>query len=116
MIPDDHELSFLAARSTAFREADCCFVDRHAAELRHRSLRAAALLGPTRKLIQVDIDPARSATPARRRRHRRRRAGRSSQQLLDAGEGKLDPKRYSRLARSTWREIEQARQRSKKQR
>ncbi len=56
VVPDDHELSFLTARSTAFREADCLLV------VGTRFNYMLAYGQPPRfaadiKVIQVDIDP-----------------------------------------------------------
>jgi acetolactate synthase-1/2/3 large subunit len=56
VIPDDHELSFLTARSTAFRETDLALV------VGTRVNYMTGYLSPPRfnadaKLIQVDIDP-----------------------------------------------------------
>jgi acetolactate synthase-1/2/3 large subunit len=57
VVPDDHELSFLTARSTAFREADLALV------IGTRINYMIGYLSPPRfspgaRLIQIDIDPA----------------------------------------------------------
>ena len=99
-VPDDHALSFLTARATAFREADLLLV------IGTRINYIIGHLAPPRfnaqaKLIQVDIDateighnrPADVAIVGDARAVLR--------QLIDAadGEGKLDPRRFTR-----WRE------------
>jgi acetolactate synthase-1/2/3 large subunit len=56
VIPDDHELSFLTARSTAFREADCLLV----VGTRFNYMLAygqSPRFASDAKVIQVDIDP-----------------------------------------------------------
>ena len=78
VVPDDHELSFLTARSTAFREADLALV------IGTRINYVIGYLSPPRfnadaKLIQVDIDPQRDRPqPRGRRRDRRRRRRRAA--------------------------------------
>ncbi len=56
VVPDDHALSFLAARATAFREADLLLVigTRINYVIGHL---APPRFDPTARLIQVDIDP-----------------------------------------------------------
>lgn len=94
VIPDDHDLSFLAARSTAFREADCVLVvgTRFNYMLNYgKPPRFAAHL----KVIRVDIDPTEIG---------RNRAvdvgivgdaGAVLAQLAAEAEGKLSPRLYS---------------------
>ncbi len=98
MVPDDHELSFPGARSTAFREADLImvvgtrlnYVVGHLAPPRFRS---------DAKLIQIDIEPSEIG-------HNRPAdvgivgdARAVLEQLVTAAHGRLDPRRYA-----DWRE------------
>jgi thiamine pyrophosphate-dependent acetolactate synthase large subunit-like protein len=97
VIPEDHALSFLAARSTAFREADLIVI------AGTRQNYVIDFARPPRwnaeaKLIQIDIDPA--------------EIGRNRQvdvalngdvaavldQLLQAADGRLNPARYAAWA------------------
>jgi acetolactate synthase-1/2/3 large subunit len=57
VVPDDHALSFLAARATAFREADLLLVigTRINYVIGHL---AAPRFDPRARLIQVDVDPS----------------------------------------------------------
>jgi thiamine pyrophosphate-dependent acetolactate synthase large subunit-like protein len=94
VVPDDHELSFPTARSTAFREADLVLV------IGTRINYMIGYLWPPRfnanaKLIQVDIDPAEIG-------HNRPAdvgivgdAGAVLDQLLAAADGRLTRGRYS---------------------
>ena len=94
VIPDDHALSFPAARATAFRESDLILV------IGTRINYVIGHLAPPRfnaaaKLIQVDIDPAEIG-------HNRPAdvgivgdARAVLRQFLDAADGKLDSKRFS---------------------
>jgi thiamine pyrophosphate-dependent acetolactate synthase large subunit-like protein len=96
-VPEDHPLSFLAARSTAFREADLILI------AGTRQNYVIDFARPPRwnaeaKLIQIDIDPA--------------EIGRNRQvdvalngdvaavldQLLQAADGRLNPARYAAWA------------------
>ena len=98
VIPDDHALSFPAARATAFRESDLILV------IGTRINYVIGHLAPPRfnaaaKLIQVDIDPAEIG-------HNRPAdvgivgdARAVLRQFLDAADGKLDSKRFS-----SWRD------------
>ena len=93
VVPDDHALSFPTARATAFREADLLLV------IGTRINYVIGHLAPPRfnasaKLIQVDIDPTEIG-------HNRPAdvgiAGDAKavlRQLLDAADGKVDPKRF----------------------
>ncbi len=98
VVPDDHELSFPGARSTAFREADLImvvgtrlnYVVGHLAPPRFRS---------DAKLIQIDIEPSEIG-------HNRPAdvgivgdARAVLEQLVTAAHGRLDPPRYA-----DWRE------------
>jgi thiamine pyrophosphate-dependent acetolactate synthase large subunit-like protein len=94
VIPDDHELSFLAARSTAFREADCLFV------IGTRMNYVSGHFTPPRfsadaKLIQVDIDPGEIGLTRPCNVGIIGDAKAILEQLVEAGKGKLEPKRYS---------------------
>lgn len=98
VVPDDHELSFPSARSTAFREADLIMV------IGTRLNYVIGFASPPRfradaKLIQVDIDPTEIG-------HNRPcdvgivgDAKAVLQQLLAEAEGRLDRRRYQ-----AWRE------------
>lgn len=93
VVPDDHALSFPAARSTAFREADLLLV------IGTRINYVINFLAPPRfradaRLIQVDIDPSEIG-------HNRPAdvgivgdAGAVLGQLLAAADGRLDRRRY----------------------
>jgi acetolactate synthase-1/2/3 large subunit len=97
VIPEDHPLSFLAARSTAFREADLIVI----AGTRQNYVIDFARpprWNPHAKLIQIDIDPAEIG---------RNRAvdvglngdvGSVLDQLLQAADGRLNPGRYAAWA------------------
>jgi acetolactate synthase-1/2/3 large subunit len=104
VVPDDHALSFPAARNTAFREADLLlvigtrinYVISHLAPPRFR---------PDAKLIQVDIEPSEIG-------HNRPAdvgivgdARAVLQQLLQAADGRVDARRYESW-RSHLREVE----------
>jgi thiamine pyrophosphate-dependent acetolactate synthase large subunit-like protein len=98
VVPDDHELSYPAARSTAFREADLVMV------VGTRLNYVIGHLAPPRfsadaKLVQVDVNPAEIG-------HNRPAdvgivgdARAVLGQLLAAADGRLDPRRYA-----AWRE------------
>jgi acetolactate synthase-1/2/3 large subunit len=98
VVPDDHELSYPTARSTAFREADLAMV------IGTRLNYVIGHLAPPRfsadaKLIQVDVNPAEIG-------HNRPAdvgivgdARTVLGQLLAAADGRLDPRRYA-----AWRE------------
>jgi acetolactate synthase-1/2/3 large subunit len=93
-VPDDHALSFPTARATAFREADLLLV------IGTRINYVISQLSPPRfradaKLIQVDIEPTEIG-------HNRPAdvgivgdARAVLRQLVDAADGRLDPKRYA---------------------
>jgi thiamine pyrophosphate-dependent acetolactate synthase large subunit-like protein len=94
VVPDDHPLSFLSMRSTAFREADLIivlgtrmnYIISHAAPPRFN---AAA------RIARIDIDPAEIATAARKVDIGIVGDCRSVlSQLLAAMKGKVDPDRY----------------------
>jgi len=97
-VPDDHELSYPTARSTAFREADLFIV------IGTRINYVISQLAPPRfnadaKLIQVDVDPTEIG-------HNRPAdvgivgdARAVLQQLLNAADGKVDRRRFA-----GWRE------------
>jgi len=56
VVPDDHELSFLSARSTAFRDADLFIVVGTRSNYVNGHL-GAPRFNPSAKVIQVNIDP-----------------------------------------------------------
>jgi acetolactate synthase-1/2/3 large subunit len=97
-VPDDHALSFPTARATAFREADLLLV------VGTRINYVISQLSPPRfradaRLIQVDIEPTEIG-------HNRPAdvgivgdARAVLRQLVDAADGRLDPRRYT-----AWRE------------
>jgi thiamine pyrophosphate-dependent acetolactate synthase large subunit-like protein len=94
VVPDDHELSFLTARSTAFREADLALV------IGTRVNYLLGFLSPPRfnagaKLIQVDIDPAEIGHNHPADVGIVGDAGAVLDQLLAAAEGRLMKGRYS---------------------
>jgi thiamine pyrophosphate-dependent acetolactate synthase large subunit-like protein len=94
VVPDDHELSFLTARSTAFREADLAIV------IGTRINYVIGFLSPPRfnanaKLIQVDINPGEIGHNHAADVGIVGDAGRVLDQLLAAADGKLDKSRYS---------------------
>jgi acetolactate synthase-1/2/3 large subunit len=98
VVPDDHALSFLAARATAFREADLLLVigTRINYVIGHL---AAPRFDPTARLIQVDIDPSEIG-------HNRPAdvgivgdAGAVLRQFNAALAGRVDPRRFA-----GWRE------------
>lgn len=94
VLPDDHALSYLAARATAFREADLIFV------IGTRINYVIGHLAPPRfnasaKLIQVDIDATEIG-------HNRPAdvgivgdARAVLRQLIDAADGRIDANRFS---------------------
>jgi thiamine pyrophosphate-dependent acetolactate synthase large subunit-like protein len=94
VIPDDHPLSFLTARATAFREADLIMV------VGTRINYVIGHLAPPRfnaaaRVIQVDIDPTEIG-------HNRPAdvgivgdARAVLRQLIEASDGKVDPKRFA---------------------
>ncbi|HEY3061774.1 MAG TPA: thiamine pyrophosphate-binding protein [Chloroflexota bacterium] len=98
VVPDDHQLSYPAARSTAFREADLFIV------IGTRLNYVISQLGPPRfnaqaKLIQVDVDPTEIG-------HNRPAdvgivgdARAVLRQLLDGADGTVDRRRFA-----GWRE------------
>ena len=98
VVPDDHALSFPGARATAFREADLLLV------IGTRINYVISHLAPPRfradaKLIQVDIEPTEIG-------HNRPAdvgivgdARAVLEQLLDAADRRVDPRRYA-----SWRE------------
>jgi thiamine pyrophosphate-dependent acetolactate synthase large subunit-like protein len=98
VVPDDHALSYPSARATAFREADLLLV------IGTRINYVISQLSPPRfradaKLIQVDIEPTEIG------HNRPADAGIVGdaravlRQLIDAADGRLDPKRFA-----SWRE------------
>jgi thiamine pyrophosphate-dependent acetolactate synthase large subunit-like protein len=94
VVPDDHELSFLTARSTAFREADLALV------IGTRINYVIGYLSPPRfnaaaKLIQVDINPAEIGHNHPADVGIVGDAGAVLDQLLAAAEGRLKKGRYS---------------------
>lgn len=98
VVPDDHELSFLTARSTAFREADLAIV------IGTRINYVIGFLSPPRfnanaKLIQVDINPGEIGHNHPADVGIVGDAGRVLDQLLAAADGKLDKTRYSAWTR-----------------
>jgi thiamine pyrophosphate-dependent acetolactate synthase large subunit-like protein len=93
VVPDDHELSFLAARNTAFREADLIFV--LATRMNYVSGHfTAPRFSPDAKLIQVDIDPGEIGLTRPADAGIVGDAKMVLQQLLDEGKGQLKPSRY----------------------
>ena len=98
VVPDDHALSFLTARATAFREADLLFVIGTRVNYVIGHL-APPRFNPKARLIQVDIDPTEIG-------HNRPAdvgivgdAQAVLRQLLETLDGQLDPRRFAR-----WRE------------
>ena len=94
VIPDDHELSFLAARNSAFREADLIMV------VGTRMNYVSGHFTPPRfradaKLIQVDIDPSEIGLTRPCNVGIVGDAKAVLEQLVEEGEGKLSPGRYS---------------------
>ncbi len=94
VIPDDHELSFLTARSNAFKEADLLLV------VGTRANYVSGHLTPPRfsasaKLIQVNIDPGEIGLTRACDCGIVGDAKTVLQQLTAEGEGRLAPKRYS---------------------
>jgi acetolactate synthase-1/2/3 large subunit len=107
VVPDDHALSFPAARATAFREADLLLVigTRINYVIGHL---AAPRFSATAKLIQVDIDATEIG-------HNRAAdvgivgdARAVLRQLVNAADGRVDPRRYA-----GWREHLDSVERSK---
>ena len=98
VVPDDHALSFLTARATAFREADLLFVIGTRVNYVIGHL-APPRFNPKARLIQVDIDPTEIG-------HNRPAdvgivgdAQAVLRQLLETLDGRVDPRRFAR-----WRE------------
>ncbi len=94
VVPDDHELSFLTARSTAFREADLALV------IGTRINYVIGYLSPPRfnaaaKLIQVDINPNEIGHNHPADVGIVGDAGAILDQLLTAADGRLKKGRYS---------------------
>ncbi|MBI4191473.1 MAG: thiamine pyrophosphate-binding protein [Betaproteobacteria bacterium] len=94
VIPDDHELSFLTARSSAFSEADLLLV------VGTRANYVSGHLTPPRfradaKLIQVNIDPGAIGLTRSCDSGIVGDAKVVLKQLAAEGEGRLNPKRYS---------------------
>jgi acetolactate synthase-1/2/3 large subunit len=94
VVPDDHELSFLAARSSAFREADCIFVIGTRMGYVSGHFRPPRFRGDA-KLIQVDIDPSEIGLTRPCNVGMVGDAKAVLEQLIAEGEGKLKPSRYS---------------------
>lgn len=94
VIPDDHELSFLNARSSAFSEADLLLVIGTRANYVNGHLTAPRFRADA-KLIQVNIDAAEIGITRGCDVGIIGDAKAVLQQLTVAGEGKLSPKRYS---------------------
>jgi acetolactate synthase-1/2/3 large subunit len=105
VIPDDHALSFLTARNTAFRESDCIivaatrmgYVSGHFTPPRFRA---------DAKLIQIDIDPGEIGLTRHCDVGLVGDAKVVLEQLLAEGEGKLSASRYASWV-SHLREIDQ---------
>jgi thiamine pyrophosphate-dependent acetolactate synthase large subunit-like protein len=102
VVPDDHEMSFLTARSTAFREADLALV------IGTRINYVIGYLSPPRfnaaaKLIQVDINPQEIGHNHPADVGIVGDAGAVLDQLLAAADGRLKKGRYS-----TWTDRLQA--------
>jgi acetolactate synthase-1/2/3 large subunit len=98
VVPDDHALSFPAARATAFREADLLLLIGTRINYIIGHL-AAPRFNANARLIQVDIDPTEIG-------HNRPAdvgivgdARAVVRQLIDAADGQVDSKRFA-----TWRE------------
>jgi thiamine pyrophosphate-dependent acetolactate synthase large subunit-like protein len=98
VVPDDHALSFLTARATAFREADLLLVIGTRVNYVIGHL-APPRFNPKARLIQVDIDPTEIG-------HNRPAdvgivgdAQAVLRQLLETLDGRVDPRRFVR-----WRE------------
>ena len=99
VVPDDHELSFLTARSTAFRETDLALV------IGTRINYVIGYLSPPRfnaaaKLIQVDINPQEIGHNHAADVGIVGDADAVLGQLLAAADGRLKKGRYSHLDRS----------------
>ena len=107
VIPDDHPLSFLAARSTAFREADCIvivgtrmnYVSSHFTPPRFRA---------DAKVIQINIDPGEIGLSRPCNVGVIGDAKAVLEQFVTEGRGKLNSSRYSAWV-AHLREIDQAR-------
>ncbi len=93
VIPDDHRLSFLAARSTAFREADVVMVvgTRLNYVISHAS---PPRFSPDSKLIQVDIEPTEIGHNHGADVGIQGDARAVLEQLTQAAEGKVDSRRF----------------------
>jgi thiamine pyrophosphate-dependent acetolactate synthase large subunit-like protein len=94
VIPDDHDLSFLAARNTAFREADLIIV------VATRMNYVSGHFTPPRfsadaKLIQIDIDPAEIGLTRSCDVGIVGDAKAILEQLIDEGAGRLTPSRHA---------------------
>jgi thiamine pyrophosphate-dependent acetolactate synthase large subunit-like protein len=93
VIPDDHELSFLAARSVAFREADLLLVIGTRSNYVNGHL-TAPRFSKTAKLIQVNIDPCEVGATRACDVGIVGDAKLVLQQLIEAGTGKLNSADY----------------------
>lgn len=94
VVPDDHELSFLNARSSAFGEADLLLVVGTRANYISGHLSAPRFRADA-KLIQVNIDAAEIGVTRECNVGIVGDAKAVLQQLAAEGKGKLSPKRYS---------------------
>lgn len=94
VVPDDHELSFLNARASAFGEADLLLVVGTRANYINGHLRAPRFRADA-KLIQVNIDAAEIGITRECDVGIIGDAKAVLQQLAAEGQGKLSPKRYS---------------------
>ncbi len=93
VVPDDHALSFLSARATAFAEADLLLVVGTRANYIYGHLTAPRFRADA-KLIQVNIDAAEIGVTRECDVGIVGDAKAVLQQLTAEGKGKLDPKRY----------------------
>jgi len=94
VLPDDHELSFLAARSGAFRDADCVIV----VGTRMNYINSHFLpprFSPTAKIVQVNVDPAEIGLTRACDAGIVGDAKAVLEQLIAEGRGRLEPKRYA---------------------
>lgn len=94
VIPDDHELSFLSARATAFKEADLLMVIGTRANYVNGHLTAPRFRADA-KLIHVNIDPGEIGVTRECDVGVVGDAKAVLQQLATEGKGKLSPSRYS---------------------
>jgi len=113
-VPDDHELSFLAARSAAFKEADLLLVVGTRANYVNGHL-TPPRFSSTARLVHVNID---STEIGMNRECDVGIVGDAKivlRQLIDEGEGRLDPARYGSWVKYL-REVNQVKDAKNKER